>query len=188
MLLEVPGLSPAQCAVAARSRKFSQYKKMVEDLLAGRCPFCQIDPDRNPLIRANDHWVAWHCNPSEANTALHLLVVPRRHVTSMSELRDDPEGLALLRIMRELEVEFDITSSGWLCRDGDATLSAGTIPHLHWHRMVPDGTGRVESPFYKGAEAEAEGHLRAIVFEKMRTGTKLEDLTPEEQQRVEGRL
>jgi hypothetical protein len=34
--------------------------------------------------------------------------------------------------------------------------------------MVPNGKGRVESPFYKGQEEEAEGAERAIAFEKLR--------------------
>jgi hypothetical protein len=90
--------------------------------------------------------------------------------------------------MDEIKEQFDISSSGILIRDGDATLSAGTIQHLHVHMMVPDGTGRVESPFYKGDASEAEGVARAIIFEKMRTGTPFTGLEPCEQELIEGRL
>ena len=83
---------------------------------------------------------------------------------------------------------FGYTSRGTLMRDGDATMSAGTIQHLHIHDMVPAGTGRVESPFYKGHESETEGVLRAMVFEKIRQGFSAQALTPDEKKLVEGRL
>lgn len=188
MLLQIEGLSPEQCAILARARTYKQYVRAVGDAIAGKCVFCQIDRDYNQVLIENEHWLVWPCRPPEKHTRMHFLIVSRHHVTSMNELDDATEGLALIRTLRQVREMHHITSSGLLCRDGDATLSAGTIPHLHFHVMVPDGTGRVETPFYKGAESEVEGHLRAIVYEKLRLGAKVEDLDPEERQRVVDRL
>lgn len=166
--LVVKGLTPTQCAILSRSRKFSLYKKNRADLLAGKCPFCPPDPAVNVICYENDCWWAWRSKWPEDNAALHLMIVPKRHVHSMRELDDATEGLALLQALRSLDEMLGITFSGLLCRDGDATLSAGTIEHLHWHKMVPDGRGRLETPMAKGHPDEQKGHARAIIFEKLR--------------------
>ncbi len=193
--LVVPGLTPAQCAILARARTFLLYRQARADLLNGKCPFCVLDPKFNVVCAENEYWYAWPSKAPEKNTTTHLIIAPKRHVKSMNELDDATEGLALLMLLRLLNQIFGITASGLLCRDGDARLSAGTVEHLHLHKMVPNGKGRVESPFFKGAEAEAESNARAIVFEKLH----LEDedgpsdinplvLTPAEQALVKDRM
>lgn len=166
--LEIIGVSdPQKLACIARARTYKQYRKMVDDALAYRCPFCDIDREHNRVIAENDCWYAWKCNPPEKNTRLHFLFVPKRHVTQTTELFADERSklFGLIAVVRGI---YEYTSSGILIRDGDATMSAGTIQHLHVHEMVPDGTGRVESPFYKGKDAEEASLRRAIIFEKMR--------------------
>ncbi len=189
MTLTIPGITnPGTLACIARARKFNQYLGMVENALTGKCPFCNIDRNYNKVVYEDDSFYAWHCNPPEKHTRFHLLIAPKRHLTDSTELTDQETLLMMKHIPRRLMHQFGFKSRGILIRDGDATLSAGTIEHLHLHIMVPDGTGRVESPFYKGEEAELEGYLRATVFEKIRTSTALMDLTPEESELVKGRL
>ena len=189
--LIIPGITDeATLACIARSRKYSQYVKAVENALTGVCPFCHIDRSYNNVVAENDFWYAWPCKPPEDNTRLHFLFVPKRHVKDSEELSDE-EILALFGkfgIRRAVRGTYAYTSRGMLMRDGDATLSAGTIQHLHIHDMVPAGTGRVESPFYKGAQAEAESLARAIVFERIRQGVTEKDLTAEELMLTVGRL
>ncbi|MBX4181756.1 HIT domain-containing protein, partial [Candidatus Parcubacteria bacterium] len=129
-------------------------------------------------------WQAWENPFPEQNTALHLIVSPKRHVVD-STLLTSEEWMVLREVLRKLKDLFSYTSRGVLMRDGDATLSAGTIEHLHIHIMVPNGTGRVESPFYKGAEDEEKGVRRAIVYEKVRQG---QQLTLEDTDLVKDRL
>lgn len=172
---------------------------MVENALTKRCPFCEIDREHNKIVAENTHWYAWPCNPPEKNTRLHFIFVPKRHVQSTRELTDE-EILLLFGVRRSVQYNYGYKSCGTLIRDGDARLSAGTIEHLHIHDMVPDGTGRVESPFYKGADSENEGLRRAIVFERLRhlsAQLSTDDpeliatqasLTEEERALVEGRL
>lgn len=190
--LVIPGITDKSAlASIARARKYSQFVKAVENALKGFCPFCTIDPTYNTIVAENDYWVAWPCKPPEDNTAFHFLFVPKRHVTDSEELTD-VETLALWSpkngIRTNVRRKFGYTSRGTLMRDGDATMSAGTIQHLHVHDMVPNGTGRVESPFYKGFLSEREGFCRAIVFEKLRTGTSKDDLLEVEKTLVDGRL
>jgi diadenosine tetraphosphate (Ap4A) HIT family hydrolase len=187
--LVIPGITDGNtlACLSRATRKYSQYCGMVENALKGKCPFCTPDPKRNPTIIEADDWRVWSCNPPEANTRFHFLFVPTRHVTGISELTTD-ERLGLFDLMDQIKDGHGITSCGILIRDGDATLSAGTVQHLHIHMMVPDGTGRVESPFYKGAESEAESMSRAIVFEKIRQGASVESLNADEKKLIEGRM
>ncbi len=175
--LKIIGVTnPSRLACIARARTYTQYRKMVDDALADRCPFCNIDTDHNKIVAETAHWVALHCNPPEKHTKHHFLYVPRSHVVHMLALL--PEELAnLFTLISRVRSQYSYRSSGILIRDGDATLSAGTIQHLHVHEMVPDGTGRVESPFYKGREAEEASLRRAIIFEKMRKTSILTGLT-----------
>lgn len=170
--LVIPGIEdPVLLACIARSRKYKQFCKAVDDALAGRCPFCDLDTEHNKVIEMPEHFGdlrVWHCNPPEKNTRLHFIISPRRHVMSVVDLTHN-EWSAVQDIIAYLQEHFQFSYAGLLVRDGDATKSSGTVPHLHIHVMVPDGTGRVESPFCKTPEEEEAGVRRAIVFEKLRT-------------------
>lgn len=165
VILGITDLNTLACI--SRARTFTQYKRMVADALTGSCPFCTIDRTHNKIVAETEFWLAWPCNPPEKHTRLHFLFVPKRHITATGDLRAE-EAVNLFAIRRSVSTKFGYRSCGMLIRDGDARLSAGTIQHLHVHDMVPDGTGRVESPFYKGYEAEKESLQRATLFEKLR--------------------
>lgn len=186
--LVVSGIeSQSTLTLISRSRNYKQYCIMVENALTGVCPFCLLEPAVNKVIEKNAWWQAWHSPAPEKNTRLHFIIAPIEHLTDTFQLSSKGK-LSLFDIMDDLRLQFGYTSRGILIRDGDATLSAGTIEHLHVHVMVPDGTGRVESPFYKGEADEANGVLRAIVYEKVRQGATHNDLTLEEQELMRGRL
>jgi len=157
-------------ACLARSRTYGQYQRGVNDALQGKCPFCEIDPEYNVVDLETEFWCCWPCKPAEKGTRLHFLFAPHRHVVSFHELTNGEilDFLGEDGLRQRMWKRHGYTSCGALMRDGDATLSAGTMRHLHWHDMVPDGTVRVESPFYKGADEEIAGVRRAIVFERLR--------------------
>lgn len=186
--LVIPGVTdPSTLACIARSRTYTQYCLMVENALAKRCPFCEIDESVNKLLINANQWRAWQSPAPEKHTKHHFIIVPWLHKTSTAELGHS-DRFWLFETMNQLREMHGYTGYGILIRDGDARLSAGTIEHLHVHVMVPDGTGRVESPFYKGAEAELEGLRRAIVFEKRRQGIPMAALSDEEKVLVAGRI
>ncbi len=193
----VPGITDQNTlACIARARTYRYHCQLVDQALSGKCPFCELDQGRNRVITDNSSWTAIHCNPPEAHTRIHVLFIPNRHVTDSNELSDQ-EWLDLKHIRITVQQTLGYESRGLLMRDGDARMSAGTIAHLHIHEMVPDRSGRVESPFYKGDESEIEGLRRAIIFEKLhRAGVRPDEasnraqeiLSREEQELVAGRL
>ncbi len=194
-LLVIPGITdPAVKACLARTRKCSQYIKSVADVLAGICPFCQLDPNHNKEVEGihGRHWKVIYSSSPEKFTRLHLLMIPTdrvggKHITDLLQLCGDAQ-MEFWAIYAIICQKFDLPHRGIQCRDGDATQLAGTISHAHVHIMIPDGRGRVESPMSKTEEDEQMSLRRAIVFEKIRTGTKLSELNPAECELVNGRL
>jgi ATP adenylyltransferase len=186
--LVIPGITdPNTLVCLSRARKYKQYCKGVHNALYGICPFCKVDRDYNQVIVDTEYWLAWPSKPPEDNTRLHFLIVPKRHIISVTELML-AEWSELYYIIGNLKLDHGITSCGFLIRDGDATLSAGTIQHLHIHLMVPDGKRRVATPFFKGKSSERKSLARAIVFEKVRQGVVYSDLTESERELVQGRM
>jgi len=157
---------------------------MVKQALAGRCIFC--DPADEKILFTGFFWRAWQNRFAEEHTRHHFMIVPIRHVVTIDELTT-LEWRALQELFRRLKKEFGYTAAGVLVRDNAPEL-AGTIEHLHFHVMVPDGTGRVETPFCKGSEKDGESLRRAIVFESLRRGVPFEDLPAVEQALVADRL
>ncbi len=185
---QVPDLSPAQCAILARSRDFKLYKLNRASLLAGSCPFCRHNPATDgDIIAENASWWAKYTPSPEKNSRLHILIMHRQHIRGVMEYAPG-DGDLLVALLKELYEQHELIFAGLMCRDGDARLSAGTIEHVHWHLMVPDGKGRLESPFYKGDESEREGLKRAIVYEKLVQGADPESLTEDERELVKGRI
>lgn len=174
--LIVPSIDdPGKLRCLARARTYNQYCSMVENAIRGICPFCQVNRERNKVVFEDEQFWVWHCNPPEKHTSLHLLIVPKRHVVVSAHLLD-AELLRFAQLPLEMASRFQLTHYGILVRE-NAPEMAGTIEHLHKHLMVEDGTGRLETPFSKGAESEAESVARATVFEKLRQGWKPHLLT-----------
>lgn len=186
--LVIPGITdPITLTCISRARKYKQYCRAVKNALEHLCPFCNIDRDYNKIELEGNYWIAFPSNPPENHTKIHLLIVPKRHVKGVADLSRS-EWNELRTMLKKLQIKNDIKGSGILIRDGDATLSAGTIQHLHIHMMVPNGKRRVAPPFCKGMASERQSLARAIIFEKMRTGTPITSLEPQEQKLIKDRL
>lgn len=186
--LKIDGINDKDILVCiSRARTYKLYCIAVNNALEKKCPFCKIDPMINHILIENNSWYAWQSPSPEPNTLYHFILVPKRHVIDTNEL-DTDEQIDLFQIENGLKKMYNYKSSGFLIRNGDATLSAGTVKHLHAHVLVPNGEGRVEVPIYKGKQSDEKCLLRAIVFEKIRQGEKIKNLTPEEKELIEDRI
>ena len=182
----VPGITdPLTLLCLSRARNFKFYCRAVKEALANICTFCNIDPEVNRIVVENSFWVAWQSPVPDWFTKHHFIVVPKRHVIDSTELTKD-EQLAWFNINKLLKNKYSLQGRGLVIRDGDARYLAGTIEHLHSHVIVPDGTGVVAPIFSKEKKAEKECFARAIIFEKLRQGAKLENLSKKERKIIEG--
>ena len=99
------------------------------------CLFCDIAAGRRPARAAysDDRVFAFHDIRPQAPT--HLLVVPRKHITSLVDLEPGDDELvgAVVRTGRDLAREHGLAERGfrlvWNCGD-DAGYS---VHHIHLH-------------------------------------------------------
>lgn len=107
---------------------------------AGDCLFC--DPDRDgddrPVVVATfGPWMVVHNRYPYARAALHLLLIPRQHVTDLADL-DASTAAALPRALWEVRRMYRLTSYSLGVRCGDMAATGATIAHLHLHLVVGD--------------------------------------------------
>jgi diadenosine tetraphosphate (Ap4A) HIT family hydrolase len=188
--LVIPGIDNIDIGSLLFVTTYKYYCLMVKQLQEGTCPFCQIDPAVNIVLYENDSWRAW-INPvaGKKHQKLHLVIPNKRHITHINEmtLRD---GARLMEVFSWATAYFDLWDKGGgvVMRFGDPRFNAGTIRHLHANIQIPDGTGKLDVTFAKDPE-KIEWHYQLVaVFEKLRLGTAVENLTSAERKLVEGRL
>ncbi len=186
--IEIPGVDRTSIGSLLFVTTYKYYLLMVDQLQKGVCPFCEINREVNNVLNENDSWKIW-ANPvaGKKNQALHLVIPCNRHITHVSQLTNK-EGSDLIEIIRWACSAYSISGGGVTMRFGDPLLNAGTIRHLHGNIQVPDGTGKLEITLAKDPEKMVWHRSVIRVFEKMRRGTPFDQLEPEEQNLVEGRL
>jgi histidine triad (HIT) family protein len=101
------------------------------------CLFCEIAAGRIPCRQAyaDDEFLAFHDINPQAPT--HVLVIPRRHIASTTDLVPGDAGLLgrLLLTASRLAAELGLAPAGyrWVVNCG---AGAGqTVPHIHLHLL-----------------------------------------------------
>lgn len=122
------------------SRHPEQRAVMERLAAAGDCLFC--DPARHGIdspivVAAFGPWVVVHNRYPYARSSLHLLLIPRQHVTDLADL-DAPTAAALPYALRESRRIYRLTSYSIGVRCGDMAATGATIAHLHLHLVVGD--------------------------------------------------
>jgi len=118
------------------ARHAEQREQMERLEAAGICVFC-AEPPGAPVEVPAQHWVVSRNDFPYAGTRLHLLIVPRRHVTDLLDLRDE-ELAEFWGVGRALRHLYHLEYYGLGARCGDCRLTGGTIAHVHVHLIVGD--------------------------------------------------
>lgn len=117
------------------------------------CPFCTVDPLR--IILENDRAMAIYDGfPVSPG---HMLVIPKRHISSFFEATDQ-EQVALLKLLaeaRELALN-KYSPDGFNVGINDGATAGQTVMHLHIHLI----------PRYAGDQPDPRGGVRWIFPEK----------------------
>ena len=107
------------------------------------CIFCEIAGGRRPsrTIHADDQRVAFHDIRPQAPT--HVLVVPRRHVTSLLDLEPGDDALtgALVRKARDLARELGLADRGFRLVMNCGDDAGYSVYHIHLHLLGGRGLG-----------------------------------------------
>ena len=99
------------------------------------CLFCQIAEGRIPakVVRQDDHTVAFRdINPQ---APVHVLVIPRKHVTSLDHAGPEDTELprAVLAAAREVARSEGIAEGGYRTVVNIGEEGGQTVAHLHAH-------------------------------------------------------
>jgi histidine triad (HIT) family protein len=99
------------------------------------CLFCEIADGRRPArtVHQDERMVAFHDIRPQAPT--HLLVIPRRHITSLNELasEDDPLVGAMVRTARDLAARQGLGERGYRLVLNCGDDSGYSVYHIHLH-------------------------------------------------------
>lgn len=122
---------------AARSEE--QKQNMIDLESRGVCIFCpeHIAEDTEPVEIETSHWMVKKNKFPYKSTRVHMLVIPKQHVHTMTEL-DEAAQIDFYNALKQCEERYSMTSYGLVARSGDMAHNAGSIAHLHIHLVVGD--------------------------------------------------
>jgi histidine triad (HIT) family protein len=107
------------------------------------CIFCDIAEGRRPArtVFSDDRIVAFHDIHPQAPT--HVLVVPRRHVSSLLDLGPGDDGLvgAMVRKARDLARELGFGERGFRLVMNCGDDAGYSVHHVHLHLLGGRGLG-----------------------------------------------
>jgi histidine triad (HIT) family protein len=101
------------------------------------CVFCRIVGGEIPARVVHEEKEILAFRDRNPQAPRHILVVPRRHVASMAELRDGDEGLAgrLLLAAREVAEAEGLVEGGYRVVVNHGADGGQTVHHLHLHLL-----------------------------------------------------
>jgi len=101
------------------------------------CLFCEIVAGRSParIVHQDENVVAFHDIRPQAPT--HLLLVPRRHLTSLLDLLpgDDSLAGALVRVARDLAQKLGLAGRGFRLVFNCGEDAGYSVFHIHLHLL-----------------------------------------------------
>lgn len=105
--------------------------------MSDNCLFCkmvsgELTPD---IVYQNDKVLAFRDIRPQAPT--HVLVIPKRHVTTLNDMRDEDEALAgaLLIAARRIANELGLTEPGYRTVINTNGHGGQTVFHVHLHLL-----------------------------------------------------
>ncbi len=153
-------------------RSYKQYHRMRRRFEESVCEFCNVSRSLNDILFEDRRVMVWHVPLQFMRSGLefHFLIVPKRHVRFEAQL-SFLENWSVWKAKRFLQDRFKYNGGMTFVREGDMSLNAGTVPHLHYNIFVPNETCEIRVPIFKDP-AQREANLeRARGFsERYKTG------------------
>lgn len=101
------------------------------------CLFCEIAAGRRPsrMVHEDDRLVAFHDVRPQAPT--HVLVVPRKHLASLTDLAPEDDGLlgAMVRAARDLAQRLGLAQRGFRLVMNCGDDAGYSVYHIHLHLL-----------------------------------------------------
>jgi len=125
---------------ARNSEQIRRMKKLKE---AGKCYFCRegdIKEGTVPLVLQDGGW--WYIMKNDFpldGSVHHYMIVPKRHITKMSEITEEREAAAMELFVWIGWLEKALQVEGYsvaFARSGNTMFTGATLDHLHVHFLV----------------------------------------------------
>lgn len=115
---------------ARTDEQFSLMEKISEDRV---CPFCPEHLKKyhpKPIIKEGKWWIVTENMTPYEGTALSILLICKKHVTTISEITPET-GKELLELSSWISGHYKISSGALFMRFGDTDKTGATVAHLH---------------------------------------------------------
>lgn len=119
--------------------------------MVGACVFCRVAAHQQDerYWYEDDDVVAFDARPKA--TPVHILVIPRRHITSLTDVDDERLAGRLLLVAKRVAHDAGLTSYR-VATNAGAPLQ--DVFHLHWHVMGGGPMGHVAGKDYSRRPVE----------------------------------
>ncbi len=101
------------------------------------CLFCDVAAGRQPsrTVHSDERLLAFHDIRPQAPT--HVLVIPRKHITSLLDLGADDDALvgAMVRTARDLAQKLELGERGFRLVFNCGDDSGYSVHHIHLHLL-----------------------------------------------------
>ena len=99
------------------------------------CVFCKIANKQIPssIVFEDDRVVAF--NDIAPQAPVHVLVIPKKHVTSVAELDEMELVKELFAVMKRIAQQKGIDRSGYRIVVNHGKDAGQAVPHLHFHLL-----------------------------------------------------
>ena len=145
---------------------YKQYCTMRGRFESGVCTFCEFDTALNKILYKDDHWIVWeNAFANNRPNKVMLVIASKAHLRSLKDIPKETWA-AFHDCIQWAEESYDLPGGGLLMRFGDMRLNAGTVPHLHWNILVPNGEGPIKPILYNTEEEMKMNKERASEYAK----------------------
>nr|AIA14874.1 HIT domain protein [uncultured bacterium] len=123
---------------AARNER--QLAKMRDLTERGVCMFCpeHIHKEAPGTVEAEtSHWIVKHNDFPYDDTRLHVLIIPKKHVSYINDLSKSAKQ-EFLEVVQATALRHKLKSYAIAMRVGDMRYNGGSIEHMHAHLIVGD--------------------------------------------------
>ncbi len=134
--------SPGHNVGTVHHARTEEYAKQLAAANAtGKCPFCDIDRNINPVdLALTENWRAWKCQPSYDFHARHIVVPALQHIKTV-DLLTERQVHNLQTTVAGLMFKYGMRNAAFVMRSGNSARTGSTLQHIHAHIQEPNGLG-----------------------------------------------
>jgi ATP adenylyltransferase len=128
----------------SNAKSTEQARDMKDLAAANACLFCPegLNLKGKRVFHRGEHWYVTPNDFPYKGTAVHVMIVPTRHVLSFEELLPT-EILELPAMLSWVNQEFGIKGASMFARYGETAFTGATIHHFHLH--ITQGVAKSET-------------------------------------------